>query len=99
MLNQFVRPVKIGNLELTLPSLITAVAGIALGIVLAYKVNPMLGITVPLAFFVGAYNVNCTVVGQCNVWAVTLGSLYFIYTALLIIALLFSKNVDKKLLK
>jgi hypothetical protein len=51
----------------------------------------MVALVVLLSFFIYAYNVNCTIVGRCSVWAWLLTVLYILNGATIATALVFSK--------
>lgn len=71
--------ITIGKLKLTLPSFITAVCGIFVGLVTSIKLNPFMGLVTVLPFLIAAYTVNCTIVGHCTTWAWVLTTLYVVY--------------------
>jgi hypothetical protein len=99
MLEDFVKPVQIGSLSVTLPALITAVCGLLLGLVCGLKIHIVLGLTIPLTFLVGAYNVNCTVVGHCNIWASFLTGMYVVYTIMFALVVMLKGKQVISLLK
>jgi hypothetical protein len=76
------KTVYIGNIKMTLFSLITVCCGIASGLFLAYKVHPFIGLLMIGSTFVAAYNLNCVIVGHCRVFAWILVTLYVLNTVL-----------------
>ena len=70
--------ISIGKLNLTLPSFITAVCGIVVGIAASIKLNPFIGLIAVIPFLIAAYTVNCIVVGHCTTWAWVLTVLYVV---------------------
>ena len=92
MLDNFVQVINIGKLQVTIPAFITAVCGLILGLVCAFKIHYIFALTIPLTFFIAAYNVNCTVVGHCNLWATILTVLYLINTAIFTYVAFFGKK-------
>ena len=79
--------VKIGKLKISIPSLITVIAGIVAGIAVGYHAKrPAAGLVVTAVLFGAAYNVNCNIHGHCVTWAYLLSSFYVFY-ALLILGL------------
>ncbi len=63
--------VSIGSITLTRSALIMLIAGLILSLVIALTVpfGIFIGLFVFLGVCVGAYNVNCAVVGKCYNWA------------------------------
>ena len=63
--------IEIGSLRIALPSLITVIVGIVIGLVLIIALPNMwhLGIMTMASFFVSSYTINCSVVGRCFAWA------------------------------
>jgi hypothetical protein len=79
--------VKIGKLKISIPSLITAIAGIVAGLAVGYHTKrPAAGLIITAVLFGAAYNVNCNIHGNCVAWAYFLSSVYLFY-ALLILGL------------
>ena len=74
------RTVYVGNIKMTLFSLITVCCGIATGLFLAYKVHPVIGLLMLGSTFIAAYNLNCVIVGHCKVFAWILVTLYILNT-------------------
>lgn len=74
------RTVYIGNIKMTLFSLITVCCGIITGLFLAYKVHPLIGLLMIGSMFLAAYDLNCVIVGHCKVFAWILVTLYVLNT-------------------
>ena len=72
------RFVKIGSLKLSMQAVVVAACGIVFGLVVGLTYNVVVGLIAILPFFMGAYTVNCTVVGHCTVWAWILTIVYVI---------------------
>ena len=72
------RMIDIGNIKVTLPALISAVAGIFGATFLMFKGQTDIAISLMFALFINAYTVNCAVTGHCNTWAWFLTILFFI---------------------
>lgn len=97
--------ITIGSLTMTRASLIVAIIGIVIALFLTIFL-PLAGVTsgflmgliILLGFFIGAYNMNCVVLGQCTTYATILMTVYIIYAVLTIIAIsaaLFKKASTK----
>lgn len=89
------KTITLGELTLSIQSFIVAVVGIFASLVLAVFVRPIAGAMTLLAFFVAAYNVNCTLVGQCTVWAWTLTGLYGLYVVLILASIILRSSLPK----
>lgn len=79
--NKETKTVTIFGKEISLNAFIVLVAGSVLSIVVSALFFPY-GLAIGLVIFIGsliaAYNVNCTLVGHCEVWAWILVFLYVI---------------------
>ena len=86
--------VKVGGLNMTVQALVTLVSGLIIGIVLACVSSAGVAIGIPLflAFCVAAYNVNCAIVGHCQVWANVLTCVYAIYAIVCLLSLMMGKE-------
>lgn len=66
--------------KITQQAYLIALAGIVLAVIVVALTLNMQGVVIALAlllsFFIYAYNVNCTIVGKCHVWAWLLTVLY-----------------------
>ena len=72
------RIIKIGKLKISLQSLIIVIGGIFLSLILSVFLNIWVGLGLLPIFLLSAYNVNCTLVGHCTIWAWILTSLFLI---------------------
>jgi len=66
------KTITIGALTVSIQAFITALSGIALGILLMIVLPgnlKLIGLISSLLILMSAYTVNCTVVGNCVVWA------------------------------
>ena len=70
--------ITIGKLKISYPSFIMAISGIVVSIILSFFINIWFGISVLPVFLLAAYNVNCSIVGHCYVWAWILTSLFLL---------------------
>ena len=79
-INDLVPPqyVKIGSLTLSMQAVVVVACGLVFGLVVGLTYNVVAGLIVILPFFMGAYTVNCTIVGHCTVWAWILTIIYVI---------------------
>lgn len=97
-----VKMVQIGELKITLFSLIVLITGVVLGVFMAFLVpHPyglMSSLVIILASVVFAYNVNCMVVGQCKIWALVLTAFYVLYATFVVIKLFSMKSVVKDMI-
>jgi type III secretory pathway component EscU len=87
-----VKMVSIGQLHITIASLITFCCGIIVALMLLF-VGPygiFMSVYVLLLFLVLAYNVNCAQVGHCNTWAWVLTAIYIFYTVIAVILFVFN---------
>ena len=77
-------------------SAIVALAGIVLSVVVLFLNMSTVGLTASLmtltAFFLYAYNVNCTIVGKCHVWSWVLTVLYVVNASTLLLGALVMEN-------
>jgi Na+-translocating ferredoxin:NAD+ oxidoreductase RnfE subunit len=68
--------------KITQQAYLIALAGIVLAVIVVALTLNMQGVVIALAlllsFFIYAYNVNCTIVGKCHVWAWLLTILYIL---------------------
>jgi Na+-translocating ferredoxin:NAD+ oxidoreductase RnfE subunit len=68
--------------KITQQAYLIALAGIVLAVIVVALTLSMQGVVISLAlllsFFIYAYNVNCTIVGKCHVWAWLLTILYIL---------------------
>jgi Na+-translocating ferredoxin:NAD+ oxidoreductase RnfE subunit len=68
--------------KITQQAYLIALAGIVLAVIVVALTLSMQGVVIALAlllsFFIYAYNVNCTIVGKCHVWAWLLTILYIL---------------------
>lgn len=68
--------------KITQQAYLIALAGIILAVIVVALTLNMQGVVIALAlllsFFIYAYNVNCTIVGKCHVWAWLLTILYIL---------------------
>jgi Na+-translocating ferredoxin:NAD+ oxidoreductase RnfE subunit len=68
--------------KITQQAYLIALAGIVLAVIVVALTLNMQGVVIALAlllsFFIYAYNVNCTIVGKCHVWAWLLTVLYIL---------------------
>lgn len=68
--------------KITQQAYLIALAGIVLAVIVVALTLNMQGVVIALAlllsFFIYAYNVNCTIVGKCHVWAWLLTVLYML---------------------
>lgn len=87
--------ITIGALRMTLPSFITAICGMTIGVSLLFVMPQLwpMSLMIVAAFLVGAYNVNCAVVGNCNAWAWILATVYIVYTLIVVGAMFFRKQL------
>lgn len=89
-------PVKLfDRFDVSTPAFVIFVAGLIMGIIIVL-IQPsfwMIGLLVVLLFFVAAYNVNCTLVGNCKYWALFLTSFYVSYAILISISLLMNPSM------
>lgn len=73
-------------------SAIVALAGIVLSVVILFLNMTRVGLMASLlsltAFFLYAYNVNCSVVGKCHVWSWVLTVLYVVNATSLLLGML-----------
>ena len=67
--NPVYKTVTIGNLKISLFSLIVVVSGLVAGLFVSYMTNPVVGLILIAGSFLGAYNLNCVIVGDCKMWA------------------------------
>ena len=90
------KTVVVGNLTISLASVIVLVSAIILSIVLMFA-SPY-GFIASLGVLLGgtlaAYNVNCAQVGQCHTWAWILTSFYVVYAVFIVAMGLFFKNTQ-----
>ena len=70
----------VGKLKMSLFAFIVAICGIFVGLIFSFKVHPLLGIVITGAFFLAAYNINCVIVGKCEIWAWILLIIYLLNT-------------------
>jgi uncharacterized membrane protein len=70
--------IQVGALKMTHQAFIIAVIGALTGIFAGLKGMAVPGLIVMAGAFLAAYNVNCTVVGHCDIWAWTLVVIYAI---------------------
>ena len=66
------KTVTIGSLTISQQAFIVAITGLVLGLVLLVvlpKEFKIIGLLSILSSFVASYNVNCTLVGHCVLWA------------------------------
>jgi Na+-translocating ferredoxin:NAD+ oxidoreductase RnfE subunit len=68
--------------KITQQAYLIALAGIVLAVIVVALTLSMQGVVIALAlllsFFIYAYNVNCTIVGKCHIWAWLLTILYIL---------------------
>lgn len=68
--------------KITQQAYLIALAGIVLAVIVVALTLNMQGVVIALAlllsFFIYAYNVNCTIVGKCHIWAWLLTILYIL---------------------
>jgi Na+-translocating ferredoxin:NAD+ oxidoreductase RnfE subunit len=69
--------VKVGQLKVSRPALITMIAGLIAGISLS-RHSFAVGLGITAVFFVYAYNVNCAIHGNCKVFAYFLSIMYLL---------------------
>jgi len=84
--------VTIGSLNITIPALITAISGLILGIILAFKINMYMGLILLPVILIAAYNVNCAIVGHCTTWAWILTGVYMLYVLMVSVMMLVVSN-------
>jgi hypothetical protein len=88
--------ITVGKLKLTLPSFITAVCGIIVGLATSIKINPFVGLAAVVPFLIAAYTVNCTVVGHCTTWAWVLTVLYVVNVAIVFLGVSFLDSTKSR---
>jgi hypothetical protein len=79
--------VQLGNTtKISLAALITLLAGLILAIAVVSMLpnSYNMAMLIVIGSIIAAYEVNCTQVGQCNIWAWSLTTLYFIYVSILV---------------
>jgi hypothetical protein len=72
--------INIRGYSVALPAVIIAAVGLFIGVSMIV-VTPKLflaGLSVMASFLIAAYNVNCVVVGSCEMWAWTLFGLFIV---------------------
>jgi len=74
------RKMVIGKLKMSLFAFIVAICGIFIGLMFSFKLHPLLGIVITGSFFLAAYNINCVIVGKCEIWAWILLIIYLLNT-------------------
>jgi len=90
------KTITIGSLTISQQAFIVAITGLVVGLVLLVtlpKGFKVLGLISILTSFVASYNVNCTLVGQCVVWAWVLTAMA-IFNAVVYVVLAFT-NKDR----
>jgi Na+-translocating ferredoxin:NAD+ oxidoreductase RnfE subunit len=82
--------------RITQQAYLIALAGIVLAVIVVAMTLSMTGVMVGLAlllsFFIYAYNVNCTIVGKCHMWAWLLTVLYVLNALTVGTGLLFARK-------
>lgn len=82
--------------KITQQAYLIALAGIVLAVIVVALTLNMQGVVIALAlllsFFIYAYNVNCTLVGKCHVWAWLLTILYLLNAVTVGTGLLFVRK-------
>lgn len=82
--------------KITQQAYLIALAGIVLAVIVVALTLNMQGVIIALAlllsFFIYAYNVNCTIVGKCHVWAWLLTILYILNALTVGTGLLFARK-------
>lgn len=82
--------------KITQQAYLIALAGIVLAVIVVALTLNMQGVVIALAlllsFFIYAYNVNCTIVGKCHVWAWLLTVLYMLNAVTVGTGLLFVRK-------
>jgi hypothetical protein len=82
------QPTLLDRLQVTPQALTVAVSGLLLSFLISYMAQLVvpwgwtLGLLILPLFLLGAYSVNCMVVGSCAVWAWILAALYVINVVL-----------------
>jgi len=89
------RTVTVGKLKMSLFAFITALCGILLGLITAFKVNLYVGLVLTASFFIAAYNINCVIVGKCNTWAWILLIIYLLNTIIAVAGNLFGGSSSR----
>lgn len=79
--------VSIGPFKITLAAFITFVAGIfvAIALLFAGSIGPMMSLFTLFVFMILSYNVNCLQLGHCNIWAWFLTIVYVIYATFVLV--------------
>jgi|UniRef100_A0A6C0ECE4 hypothetical protein len=81
--------ITIGSITMTYDAFATLISGIVLILIIKLryaKLNYSIYLFILIIFIYNAYNINCMIIGSCNLWARYLvianiiGIIYFIYT-------------------
>ena len=70
------KTVNIGRLQMTMPALLVAILGALVGIGSIFHGKTLEGFVFMFLFFIQSYTINCTVVGNCKMWAWALALMY-----------------------
>lgn len=91
--------VMIGDLKMTRAALITLTMGFLLSFCIAVFIphGILIGLITFFGFIVAAYNVNCSIVGKCNNWAIFLVVIYVIYVILNLLLIFTDKKKYMKM--
>jgi hypothetical protein len=90
------RIITIGKVKISLPSLVMVVAGIIVSLIVSLSVNVWFGLGLLPVFLLSAYNVNCSIVGHCVLWAWVLVSIFLLQLLSYIMIIMMSSKKDLK---
>jgi hypothetical protein len=63
------KTVTVAGIKMALPAFLTALTGVVVGFLLAYKGHLQLGTYIMVTLLLQSYTVNCQIAGKCNILA------------------------------
>jgi len=78
--------IQLGNTKISLTAFITLLSGfiLAAAIVLYLPNSYNMAMFIIIGAIIAAYEINCSEVGKCDIWAWSLTAFYFMYSAIVI---------------
>lgn len=86
---QQIKMIDFFGIKISLNAYIILIAGLIMCIVIMFigPLGPLFGVIAFLFVILSAYNVNCTLVGHCKVWAWFLTVFYIIYAIVVVMTM------------
>jgi hypothetical protein len=87
--SQQVKMIDFFGIKISLNAYIILMAGLIMCIIMMFigPYGPLIGIVAFLFVILSAYNVNCTLIGHCKVWAWFLTVFYIIYAIIVVMSM------------